>query len=58
MDDYCSYFSRGKVNKNEPSMSTVKFLNFRMPEIFAVVYLKFKQRGRSLRYFVKSMQME
>ena len=33
--------------------TTVKFLNFRTPEIFAVIYLKFKQRGRSLRYFVK-----
>ena len=37
---------------------TVKFLNFRTPEFFAVIYLKFKQRGRSLRYFVKSIQME
>ena len=27
-------------------MTTVKFLNLRMPEIFAVVYLKFKQRGQ------------
>ena len=26
--------------------STVKFLNFRTPEIFAVIYLKFKQRGQ------------
>ena len=34
-------------------LSTVKFLNFRTPETFAVIYLKFKQRGRSLRYFVK-----
>ena len=26
--------------------STIKFLNFRMPEQFAVIYLKFKQRCR------------
>ena len=37
---------------------TVKFLNFGTPEIFAVMYLKFKQRGQTLRYFVKNMQME
>ena len=38
--------------------STVKFLNFRMPENFGVIYLKFKQRGQSLGYFIKMMQME
>ena len=32
---------------------TVKFLNFRTPENFAVIYLKFKQRGQTLGYFVK-----
>ena len=37
---------------------TVKFLNFRTPENFAVIYLKFKQRGETLGYFVKKMQME
>ena len=26
---------------------TVKFLNFGMPQIFAVIYLKFKQRGQT-----------
>ena len=26
--------------------NTVKFLNFGMPKIFAVIYLKFKQRGQ------------
>ena len=36
---------------------TVKFLNFRMPENFAVNYLKFKKRGQSFGYFVKKMQM-
>ena len=47
-----------KVSSIADTKRTVKFLNFRTPEIFAVIYLKFKQRGRSLRYFVKSMQME
>ena len=42
----------------EDSCSTVKFLNFRTPENFAVIFLKFKQRGQSLGYFIKTMQME
>ena len=29
-----------------------------MQEIFPVIYLKFKQRGQTLGYFVKMMQME
>ena len=29
------------------SGNTVKFLNFQTPENFAVIYLKFKQRGKS-----------
>ena len=37
---------------------TLKFLNFRTPENFAVIYLKFKQRGQTLGYLVKKMQME
>ena len=37
---------------------TVKFLNFRTPENFAVIYLKFKQRGHALRIFLKKMKME
>ena len=40
------------------SKATVKFLNFRTPENFAVIYLKFKQRGQTFGYFVKMMQME
>ena len=32
----------------------VKFLNFVTPEIFAVIYLKFKQRGQPLRVFVQN----
>ena len=30
---------------------TVKFLNFGMPEKFAVIHLKFKQSGQTLCYF-------
>ena len=30
------------------TMATVKFLNFGTPEIFAVIYLKFKQRGQTV----------
>ena len=31
--------------------TTVKLLNFRTPDIFAIIYLKFKQRGQPLRVF-------
>ena len=31
---------------------TIKFLNFRTPENFAVIYLKFKQRSQILGYFI------
>ena len=37
---------------------TVKFLNFRTPENFAVNYVKLKQRGQTIEYFVQKMQME
>ena len=37
---------------------TVKFLNLEKPKNFAVIYLKFKQRGQNLVYFVKMMQIE
>ena len=37
---------------------TVKFLNFRTPKNFAVIYLKFKQRGQTLGYFVEKMPVE
>ena len=39
-------------------MGTVKFLNFRTTENFAVNNLKFKQRGQSLGYFIEEMQVE
>ena len=35
-----------------------KILNIGTPEIFAVIYLKVKQRGQTLEYFVKMMPME
>ena len=37
---------------------TAKLLNFRTPENFAVIYLRFKQISRILGYFVKKMQIE
>ena len=46
------------LNNDSENACTVKFLNFRTPENFAVIYLKFKQRGQTLGYFVKKMQME
>ena len=38
--------------------TTVKFLNFRTPENFAVINLKFKQRGQTVDYFVKKTLMK
>ena len=38
--------------------TTVMILNFRTPENYAVNYLKFKQRGQTIEYFVQKMQME
>ena len=37
---------------------TIKFLNTRTPESFAVIYLKFKQKAQTLGYLVKKMPME
>ena len=34
-------------------LATVKILNFRTPENFAVIYLKFKKRGQTSGYFLK-----
>ena len=39
--------------EQDTTSSTVKFQNLRTPENFAVIYLKFKQRGQTLGYFVK-----
>ena len=54
---------QNKINKDQKGVylmmkTTVKFLNFRTPKNFAVIYLKFKQRGLTLGYFVKKMQLE
>ena len=36
-----------------------KVPKFRTPELFAVIYVKFKQRGQTLKFFfVKMVQME
>ena len=43
---------------NVSRVSTVKFLNFRMPENIAVMYLKFKQKMPNLREFHQKVQME
>ena len=37
---------------------TVKFLNFRTTENFALINIKFKQRGQNLGYFIKKIQIE
>ena len=49
---------RIKTSPGTTLTGTVKFLNFRTPEYFAVNYLKFKQRGQTLGNFDKKMQME
>ena len=38
---------RAKKILSENNTSTVKLLNFGTPEIFAVIYLKLKQRGQT-----------
>ena len=38
-----------KEHEDGTCVNTVKFLNFGTPEIFAVIYLKFKQRGQTLK---------
>ena len=32
-------------------VNTIKFLNFRTPENFAVIYLKFNEKGQTFVYF-------
>ena len=39
------------------TQNAVKFLSFGSPENIALIYLKFKQRGRTLGCFVEKMQM-
>ena len=38
----------------QETKTTVKFLNFGTPEIFAVIHLKFKQRGNPFRVFCQN----
>ena len=40
-----------KASNSDQVLITVKFLNFGTPEIFAVIYLKFKQRRPNLWVF-------
>ena len=42
-----------RQNSDKSNVSTVKFLNFQTPENFAVIYLKFKQRGQTSMIFLK-----
>ena len=51
-------FPSSANNQQNKHTCTIKFLNFRMPEIVAVIYLKFKQRSQIFGYFIKKMQME
>ena len=46
------YF-KAKIYELLEVQGTVKFLNFQTPETFAVIYLKFKLRSQSSRYFIK-----
>ena len=46
------------IQRRGVRMNYHKFLNFRTPENFVVIFLKFKQGGQSLGYFIKRMQME
>ena len=36
------------------NVTTEKFLNFAMPEIFAVIYLKYEQSDQTLRVFCQN----
>ena len=45
-------------SKTFGKLCTIKFLNFRTPENFTVIYLKFKKKCQTFGYFVKKMQME
>ena len=44
---FCTFLLKTKI------VSTVKFLNFRMPENFAVIYLKFKEKGQNVCVFLR-----
>ena len=58
-ESICSHLHIVSSSVYIPSKSyTVKFLNCWTPEIFAVIYLRFKQRSKTLGYFVKMMLIE
>ena len=42
------------VYQTKARLATVKFLNFGRPEIFALIYIKFEQRGQTLRVFCQN----
>ena len=45
-------------NQKQVSTTSIKFLNFRTQENFAVIYQKNKKRGQTLGYFIKKKQMK
>ena len=47
----CLQFVGVQNFSNFTILFTVKFLNFRTPETFAVIYLKFKQKAQTSRVF-------
>ena len=47
--DHCLTFTLQYMYNKHISVFTVKFLNFGTPEIFAVINIKFKQRGQTLK---------
>ena len=48
----CTDNSRTRHDVNMPMQYTVKFLNFRTPENFAIIYLKFKEKRPNLCVFL------
>ena len=48
-------FLRHKLTNMQQFHSTVKFLSLRMPENFAVIYLKCKQRDQTLKVFCQKV---
>ena len=57
-EDFANRPDKERYLEKERKVSTVKFLNFQTPENFAVIYLKFRQRGHVLEYFVKKTHLE
>ena len=57
-EEFANRPDKERYLEKERKVNTVKFLNFGTPEIFAVIYLKFRQRGQVLGYFVKNTHLE